>query len=60
MATVTPVVLSTEAANVKYRSLVSEIGDVEEFKDRAAAYLLNAKDRALYDDLMELEYLLGI
>lgn len=60
MATITPIVLTTEEAKRKYRELVSRIGDVESFKDRAEAYELDTADRALYDDLTELEFLLGL
>lgn len=60
MTTITPIVLSTEDAERMHRELVSRIGNVDDFKDRADAYLLNSSERVLYDDFIELEFLLGL
>ncbi|WP_209374297.1 hypothetical protein [Brevibacterium renqingii] len=59
VAIITPIVLSTAEAERIRRDLVSNIGDVDDFKARAESYQLDTEDRALYDDLIEIEFLLG-
>lgn len=59
MSIVTPEVLTRTQAIERYDALVASIGDVEDFKLRAEAYELDDEDVAVYDDLVELEYLLG-
>jgi hypothetical protein len=40
--------------------LLEAIGDRDAFERRAEAYELDVRESALYDDLVELEFLLGI
>jgi len=60
MTAVTPEVITSDDAGARYQALRDMIGDVAGFKRRAESYELDAQDRALYDALVELEYLLGL
>jgi hypothetical protein len=59
MTVVRPEILSAEEAKCRYDQLCRQINDVEEFRARGEAYELDAGECALYDSLLELEYLLG-
>lgn len=52
-------IISLEDARNRYAALIAGISDLDEFKARGNAYALSDDDQALYDDLMELEYLIG-
>lgn len=59
MPTATTEIISLEDARNRYAALTTGISDLDEFKARGNAYALSDDDQALYDDLMELEYLIG-
>lgn len=59
MPTATTEIISLEDARNRYTALITGISDLGEFKARGDAYALSDDDQALYDDLMELEYLIG-
>jgi hypothetical protein len=40
--------------------LLEKVGDRAALERRAEAYALDASDSALYDDIVELEFLLGL
>ncbi len=51
--------MSPEQLQARYNELASRVGDLEEFKVRGANYDLDADDAAIYDELRDLEFLLG-
>lgn len=52
--------LSRRKAEARRREIIKSIGgDEREFRARADAYLLDARELALYDELRGLDYLLG-
>lgn len=59
MPTVITEILSLEDARTRYAALSERISDLTDFKARGDAYALSDEDQAIYDDLMELEYLIG-
>ena len=52
-------ILEVEAATKRYEDLAKSVGDVDAFKDRGYAFDLDAADAALFDELRDLEFLLG-
>lgn len=59
MPMATTEIISLEDARKRHATLIAGISDLDEFKARGIAYALSDDDQALYDDLMELEYLIG-
>lgn len=53
-------VIPVEEAHARYAALLEEVGDRAALERRAEAYALDASDSALYDDIVELEFLLGL
>ncbi|GAA1194016.1 hypothetical protein GCM10009585_09100 [Brevibacterium paucivorans] len=51
--------MSPEQLQARYSELANRVGDLEEFKVRGANYELDADDAAIYDELRDLEFLLG-
>lgn len=51
--------MSPEQLQARYSELAHRVGDLEEFKVRGANYELDADDAAIYDELRDLEFLLG-
>ena len=51
--------MSPERLQARYNELASRVCDLEEFKVRGANYDLDADDAAIYDELRDLEFLLG-
>lgn len=51
--------MSPEQLQERYNELASRVGDLEEFKICGANYDLDADDAAIYDELRDLEFLLG-
>lgn len=60
MTPVTLEVITSEEARARHAKLLEAIGDRDAFERRAEEYALDARESALYDDLVELEFLLGI
>lgn len=52
-------VLSLDEATSRIAELNRRIGDVDDFRARGAVFALDAQDAALYDELRDLEFLLG-
>lgn len=51
--------MSPEQLQARYNELASRVGDLEDFKVRGARYDLDGDDAAIYDELRDLEFLLG-
>ncbi|MGO1285292.1 MAG: hypothetical protein ACTHWF_14505 [Brachybacterium sp.] len=52
-------VIDTSAAEARLEELRRAIGDVQLFKARGEGYDLDSAETALYDELCDLEFLLG-
>lgn len=52
-------VLSRESAQSRYDRLLRTIGDVDAFRARADVFALDSDELVMFDELQELEYLLG-
>lgn len=51
--------LSPEQVRARYDEIAHRVVDLEGFKERGANYELDADDAAIYDELRDLEFLLG-
>ncbi len=51
--------LTEQEALTRRAEIIDEVGDEEAFRVRAANFALDARELALYDELEELDYLLG-
>lgn len=59
MTAITPVYYTLEQAQTRREDIRSEVGDIELFRNRGAHFELDAKELALYHELVDLEYLIG-
>ena len=53
-------VFTQEEAEQAYQELLSKIDNVDEFKEAGRKYELDLEQRALYEDLIDYEFLLGL
>lgn len=53
-------VLTQEEAERNYEELISQIDDLDEFKQAAQRYELELDERIIYEDLIDYEFLLGL
>lgn len=53
-------VLTQEEAERNYEELISQIDNLDEFKEAGRKYELDLEQRALYEDLIDYEFLLGL
>lgn len=59
MPVVVPEIMTLAEAMRRYDALRSQIPNLELFRAKAEAYALDSEGQAIYDDLVELEYLIG-
>ncbi|GAA2004202.1 hypothetical protein [Brevibacterium samyangense] len=59
MSTATVITFTREEAEAKRNAILEQVRDPDEFRRRGENYELDPSDRLLYDDLRELDYLLG-
>ncbi len=57
--TITVKQLTEDEARYRRAEILKAAGDEDDFRDRADAYLLDARERAMFDELEGLDYLLG-
>lgn len=60
MTTCSLEILTSAEAVARRSELMKEIGDVERFKERGETFQLDADDRVKYNELLNLEFLLGL
>lgn len=60
MSTVTVARITEDEALARREAILARIGDVEAFRTRARAYLLDVHEQALLDELDDLDYLLTL
>ena len=53
-------VFTQEEAEQAYQKILSKIDNVDEFKEAGRKYELDLEQRALYEDLIDYEFLLGL
>lgn len=53
-------VFTQEEAEEEYQKILSKIDNVDEFKEAGRKYELDLEQRALYEDLIDYEFLLGL
>ena len=51
--------MSAQQAQDRYDELARQVSDLEDFKERGSNYELDADEAAIYDELRDLEFLLG-
>lgn len=54
------IVMSFDEAMSKYRNITSRLVNVEKFKRAGRRYELDTVDAAIYDEICDLEFLLGL
>ena len=59
MTAMTPVYYTLEQAHARRNEILSIVGDEATFKERGARYALDAQQLALYNELTDLEFLIG-
>ncbi|WP_101652842.1 hypothetical protein [Brevibacterium ihuae] len=59
MTAVVTELISRNEAEHRRAEIIREVGDEARFKERGEAYELRDKELELYDDLCELDFLLG-
>lgn len=59
MTAVTPVYYTLEQAHVRRNEILRIVGDEASFKERGARYELDSGQSALYNELNDLEFLIG-
>ncbi|MGR6091390.1 hypothetical protein ACU4IU_12575 [Brevibacterium sp. CSND-B09] len=59
MPVVVPEAISLEEARRRYDAILGRIADLDDFRAKAEAYALDSEGQAIYDDLVELEFLIG-
>lgn len=52
-------VLTQEEAERNYKELISQIDNLDEFKQAAQRYELELNERIIYENIIDLEFLLG-
>lgn len=60
MSTVTVARITEDEARARREAILAKVGDIDAFRARARAYLLDVREQGMLDELDDLEYLLAL